>query len=329
MGHETPIDVSVIAPVYNERESVTPLCRALHDVLAGGGRTYEIILVDDGSQDGTWDEMLRLTREIPRLRCLRLRRNFGQTAAMSAGIDAARGRVIVTMDADLQNDPADIPALLEKMNDNVDVVSGWRRNRRDPWLTRRLPSTIANWLISRITGVPLHDYGCTLKAYRTDVLRDVRLYGEMHRFVPALASWVGARVTEMPVRHHARRFGRSKYGLSRMTRVVLDLITVKYLLRFSHRPMQMFGKVGLLAGVPGVATLVFVVTAHISHRLLGTQLAADWIKRPFWLIVPFALIFTGVQFISIGLLAEVLTRTYHESQAKPTYTVRETAASAV
>lgn len=322
------LDISVVVPVYNERENIEPLCRALHEVLAGLGCPYEIILVDDGSADGSWPELRRMAAELPRLRCLRLRRNFGQTAAMSAGIDAARGRMIVTLDADLQNEPADIPTLLAAMSPDVDVVSGWRRDRKDPFWTRRVPSMIANSLISRITGVPLHDYGCTLKAYRAEVLRAVRLYGEMHRFIPALASWVGARVVEVPVRHHPRRFGRSKYGLSRTMRVVLDLITVKYLLRFSHRPMQMFGKLGLLLGIPGLLLIAGMVLAHLSYLAFGTTLGAELIKRPFWLFTAGGLVLAGIEFIAIGLLAEVLNRTYHESQDRPIYTIRETVESA-
>jgi len=319
------VDVSVVVPVYNEEATIEPLCRQLHETLSSLGRPYEIILVDDGSTDGSWKRIQDQARRYPHICGIRLRRNFGQTAAMSAGIDAARGDIIVTMDADLQNDPADIPALLRQMDADptVDVISGWRRDRKDPWWTRRLPSHIANWLISWFTGVRLHDYGCTLKAYRASVLRDVRLYGEMHRFIPALAAWVGAQVTEVVVRHHPRRHGRSKYGLSRTLRVVLDLITVKYLLRYSHRPMQAFGKIGLLLAVPGVVLLGGIVALHVSFWLFGTRWGADLIKRPAWLLMGFGLVFMGVQFIAIGLLAEVLTRTYHESQAKPTYAVRE------
>jgi glycosyltransferase involved in cell wall biosynthesis len=321
------LDLSVVVPVYNELESVEPLCRALHAVLSGQPRTYEVVLVDDGSSDGTWPRLVELSREIPRLRLIRFRRNFGQTAAMSAGFDAARGAVIVTMDADLQNDPADIPKLLDLMKDDIDVVSGWRKDRKDPFLNRRLPSMLANGLISRITGVALHDYGCTLKAYRAAVIKNVRLYGEMHRFIPALASWVGGQVVEAPVNHHARRFGRSKYGISRTMRVVLDLITVKYLLRYSQGPMQAFGKIGAALGLPGLAMLAFMILAHLSFLAFGTAFGAELIKRPFWLISAFMLVLTGVQFVCIGLLAEVMTRTYHESQSKPTYAIRETAES--
>jgi glycosyltransferase involved in cell wall biosynthesis len=321
------LDLSVVVPIFNEIESVEPLCRALHSVLSGLACRSEAVIVDDGSSDGTWPRLVELSREIPRLRLIRFRRNFGQTAAMSAGFDAARGAVIVTMDADLQNDPADIPKLLDLMKDDIDVVSGWRKDRKDPFLNRRLPSMLANGLISRITGVALHDYGCTLKAYRAAVIKNVRLYGEMHRFIPALASWVGGKVVEVPVNHHARRFGRSKYGISRTTRVVLDLITVKYLLRYSQGPMQAFGKIGAALGAPGLLLLAFMVLAHLSYLAFGTEVGSGLIKRPFWLISSFMLVLTGVQFICIGLLAEVMTRTYHESQSKPTYAIRETAES--
>lgn len=317
------MDISVVVPVYNEVEAVETLCERLHGALARLGRSYEIILVDDGSRDGTWERMRSAAARFPNFRLIRLRRNFGQTAAMSAGFDAAQGEVIVTLDADLQNDPDDIPRLLERLTPDVDVVSGWRKNRKDPFLNRRLPSMLANALISRITGVALHDYGCTLKAYRRDVIKNVRLYGEMHRFIPALASWVGGGVAEVVVQHHPRRFGRSKYGISRTFRVVLDLMTVKFLLRYSQGPMQMFGRIGALFAVPGLALLAFIVGAHLSYQLLDTRFAADLIKRPIWVMSPFMLIFMGMQFISMGLLAEVQTRIYHESQSKPTYVIRE------
>jgi len=318
------LDLSVVVPVYNESESAEPLVRALHASLSAQPRSYEVILVDDGSTDDTWPRLKALAAEIPRFRLIRFRRNFGQTAAMSAGIDHARGAVIVTLDADLQNDPADIPMLLDRMTDGVDVVSGWRKDRKDAFINRKLPSMIANALISNITGVALHDYGCTLKAYRAEVIKNVRLYGEMHRFIPALASWVGGTVVEVPVNHRARRFGRSKYGISRTLRVVLDLITVKYLLRYSQGPMQVFGKIGAIIGLPGILLFAFMILAHASYLAFGTAFGAELVKRPFWLITSFMLVLTGVQFVCMGLLAEVMTRVYHESQAKPTYAVRET-----
>ncbi len=318
------MDISVVVPVYNEEECVETLCDRLHETMSRLGGSYEIVLVDDGSHDRTWERMRAAAARLPNFRLLRLRRNFGQTAAMSAGFDAARGEVIVTLDADLQNDPEDIPRLLDHLKPGVDVVSGWRKDRQDPFFTRRLPSMIANGLISRITGVALHDYGCTLKAYRRDVIKNVRLYGEMHRFIPALASWVGGGIEEVVVRHHPRRSGRSKYGLSRTFRVILDLFTVKFLLRYSMGPMQIFGKIGALFAVPGALLLGFMIVAHLSYRLFATVFAAELIKRPFWIMTAFMLIFMGMQFISMGLLAEVLTRIYHESQAKPTYVIRET-----
>jgi len=318
------LDVSIVVPVYNEKESVEPLCRSLHKVMSAGSRTYEIILVDDGSDDGSWERMVELSREIPCLRLVRFRRNFGQTAAMSAGFHQSRGDVVVTLDADLQNDPEDIPRLLERMAERqVDVVSGWRKDRKDPFINRRLPSMIANFMISRITGVALHDYGCTLKAYHRDVIKNIQLYGQMHRFIPALASWAGQGIDEMVVNHHARRFGQSKYGISRTFRVVLDLITVKYLLRYSMGPMQIFGKIGSLFIVPGLLLLLVMVAGHLSYHLFNTEMAADLIKRPFWLTSTFMLIFLGMQFFSMGLLAEMQTRTYHESQNKTTYVVKE------
>ncbi|MBU4198815.1 MAG: glycosyltransferase family 2 protein [Verrucomicrobia bacterium] len=317
-------DLSVIAPVYNELENVEPLYRKMHEALSRVGRSYEIILVDDGSTDGTWEKLRALAGTCRDLKLIRLRRNFGQTAAMSAGLDHAQGEIIITMDADLQNDPEDIPLLLERMDQGFDVVSGWRKDRKDAFVHRRLPSMAANALISRITGVYLHDFGCTLKAYRREVMKNVHLYGDLHRFIPALANWVGGSVTEVVVKHHPRRHGKSKYGLARITRVILDLLTVSFLLRYSKSPIQIFGKWGLLTGLLGLFLLVFVMAANLSANLFGTEFAAGLLKRPFWVITPFMLIFFGVQFISMGLLAEIQIRTYHESQGKPIYVIRET-----
>ena len=316
--------VSVVIPVFNEEESVDLLCEKLHASLSTLGRSYEIILVDDGSSDRTWEKLVAQSRRVPHLRAIRFRRNFGQTAAMSAGFHAARGEVIVTLDADLQNDPSDIPRLLERMDQGFDVVSGWRKNRQDTFINRKLPSIIANGLISRMTGVALHDYGCTLKAYRRDVIRNVHLYGEMHRFIPALASWVGGRLDEVVVTHHARQFGTSKYGISRTFRVILDLLTVKFLLHYSTRPIQVFGRIGLICG--GLAALMLGAVA--ADRVFG--LADPYLlKRPFWVITPLMLMAFCMQFISMGLLAEMQIRTYHESQGKPIYVIRETAESPV
>lgn len=317
------MDISVIVPVFNEVENVERLCAKLHAALSRMGRTYEIILVDDGSKDGTWEKLKEQTVTVPHLRLVRLRRNFGQTAAMSAGMHQAQGEVMVTLDADLQNDPDDIPLLLERIDRGADVVSGWRKDRKDPFIHRRLPSIIANVLISRVTGVPIHDFGCTLKAYRREVLENVQLYGEMHRFIPALASWVGGTVDEVVVRHSPREFGKSKYGLSRIVRVVLDLITVSFLLRYSRSPIQIFGRIGLMLGVPGLLMLTWMVLANLSYHVFGTHFAADLLKRPFWVMTSFMLIFFGIQFISMGILAELQIRTYHESQGKPIYVIKE------
>ncbi|NCD33561.1 MAG: glycosyltransferase [Spartobacteria bacterium] len=321
------MDVSIVAPVYNEEECVGLLCDRLNNCLSIMNFSYEIILIDDGSKDRSWELMKEKALTIPHLKLIRLRRNFGQTAAMSAGFHHAAGDVIITMDADLQNDPNDIPRLLEKMTDDIDVVSGWRRHRKDKMVTRRLPSMMANRLISYITGVALHDYGCTLKAYRRDVIKNVHLYGEMHRFIPALASWVGGNVTEIEVTHHPRTLGTSKYGLGRTWRVILDLITVKFLLRYSTGPMQMFGKIGGIFLIPGVLMLATMISLHLSFLLFGTQWGAELIKRPFWIMSSFMLVLMGIQFICIGLLAELQTRTYHEAQDKPVYVVRETVTS--
>lgn len=316
--------LSVVIPLLNEVESIPLLCEKLTVSLSRLKSDYEIIIVDDGSTDGSWDALKALQPKHKGLRLIRLRRNFGQTAALSAGFASAQGDVVVTLDADLQNDPDDIPMLLARMNEGYDVVSGWRKNRQDPFLNRRLPSMLANGLISKFTGVHLHDYGCTLKAYRREVLENMKLYGEMHRFIPALASWVGARVDEMPVNHHARQFGTSKYGISRTMRVFLDLLTVKFLLRYSAHPIQIFGKIGMWFGIPGVLMLFYVFYAHIHYLLFGLPPDVTPImKRPFWVLAPFMLIMLCVQFISIGLLAEIQIRTYHESQNKPTYVIRE------
>jgi glycosyltransferase involved in cell wall biosynthesis len=320
------IDVSVIAPVYNEEENVDALCAALHTSLAKLGRSYEVVLVDDGSKDRTWEKMCANADRYPHMRMVRLRRNFGQTAAMSAGFHAAKGSVVITIDADLQNDPDDIPLLLEKFDAGADVVSGWRKDRKDAFINRRLPSILANGLISKITGVYLHDYGCTLKAYRREVVDRLHLYGEMHRFIPALASWIGAEVVEVPVNHRARQFGTSKYGIGRTFRVVLDLMTVKFLLRYSTHPIQMFGKVGAFFGLPGFLILSVLVLGNMMYLVSQNPLAAYLVelsKRPMWVVAPFMLILFCLQFISMGLLAEIQIRTYHESQDKPIYVIKE------
>ena len=317
-----PPSLSVVVPVFNEEANVAALAQKLHDALSAIGRPYEILLVDDGSRDASWARLKEAAARHPHFRLIRFRRNFGQTAAMSAGIDAAKNDVVVTLDADLQNDPADIPLLLAEMEKNdCAVVSGWRKDRKDPFLNRRLPSMLANGLISTITGVKLHDYGCTLKAYRREVLQGIRLYGEMHRFIPALCSWVGGDIAEVVVTHHPRMAGQSKYGIGRTFRVVLDLFTVKFLLRFTGGPMQLFGKIAFVFG--GAAALMLAVVAF--DRLFGGAGGQLYlVKRPFWVITPFMLLAFCMQFLSMGLLAEVQIRTYHESQDKRIYAVRET-----
>ncbi len=320
--NKTPFSISVVVPVYNEEENVAELTRQLHEAVSALNRTYEIILVDDGSKDATWQRLLEAAGRYPHFRLIRLRRNFGQTAAMAAGIEAAGNDVIITLDADLQNDPADIPLLLREMELNdYAVVSGWRKDRKDPFINRRLPSMIANGLISKITGVQLHDYGCTLKAYRRDVLQSIHLYGEMHRFIPALCSWTGGEIAEVVVTHHPRRAGQSKYGIGRTFRVILDLLTVKFLLRFTGGPMQLFGKIAFIFGGLGALMLLIVLGDRlfcgglVDHQFL--------VKRPFWIITPLMFFAFSMQFISIGLLAELQTRTYHESQGKRIYSIRE------
>ncbi|GAB4211897.1 MAG: glycosyltransferase family 2 protein [Roseiflexaceae bacterium] len=310
----TPL-LSVVVPIYNEEESIPLLHQRLTEELTALGHPYEIITVDDGSRDRSFALLRELAEADPRLRVVRLRRNFGQTAAFSAGFDRARGDVVITIDADLQNDPADIGALLAKMDEGYDVVSGWRIRRQDAFLNRRLPSMIANGLISRVTGVRLHDYGCSLKAYRTEVLAGIRLYGELHRFIPAIASWQGVAVAELPVNHAPRRFGTSKYGISRTLRVVLDLITVRFLLSYSTRPMQIFGLVGLIFGLLGGLLAGYLAMIKL---FLGAEIGS----RPL-LLLSVLLIVVGVQLISLGLIGELVVRTYFESQDKPVYVVRE------
>jgi glycosyltransferase involved in cell wall biosynthesis len=324
------MELSIVIPVYNEEESVDLLCEKLDEALKPLSLQYEVVLVDDGSKDKTWPKLLANKQKYPYLHLIRFRRNFGQTAAMAAGLDHAEGGVIITMDADLQNDPKDIPLLLEAMTEEIDVVSGWRKDRKDTFINRRLPSMLANGLISKITGVHLHDYGCTLKAYRKDVIKDVRLYGEMHRFIPALAHWVGGHVIEIPVTHHARQFGTSKYGIGRTFRVVLDLITVKFLLRYSTGPMQILGKIGLQVGFLGLALIAMIFGLNLVATLTGLDFwGADLVKRPVWPIMGFMFMAFGIQFVGLGLLSEMTIRTYHESQNKRIYAIREQVAPEV
>lgn len=309
--------LSIVVPVYNEKDSLPELhaqISAALDVLEVPA--YEIIFVDDGSTDGSTELCRELAGAYPgHVRAIILRRNFGQTAAMAAGFDAASGEVIVPMDADLQNDPADIGRLLDKMAEGYDVVSGWRARRRDKLLSRRLPSLLANWLISRITGVKLHDYGCTLKAYHRDIAAHMNFYGELHRFLPVLASWAGARVAEIEVNHRPRQFGQSKYGIGRTLRVVLDLITIKFLLSYSTKPMQVFGKWGLLAVALGLGAGFLTLGQKLAYNQDVTDNA--------WLYVCMFFTLGGLQLIGMGLLGEINVRTYYESQRKPIYTIRE------
>jgi len=307
--------VSIVVPLYNEAANAEALCRELREFADEEKRVAEIILVDDGSTDATYETLVRACAGDPRATVLRLRRNFGQTAALSAGFDIATGDVICPMDGDLQNDPREIPLLLAKIDEGYDVVSGWRRERKDPWLTRRLPSWAGNKLISKITSVRLHDYGCALKAYRREVLRGVRLYGEMHRFIPALSAWMGIRVAEVPVRHRARVAGKSKYGLERVIPVILDLINVKFLVSYSTRPIQVFGKVGIASFLAG---FLFLALTVFMKYFAGYNITGN----PFFILSALCVL-VGFQFICIGLLGEITIRTYYELQEKPTYVVRE------
>jgi glycosyltransferase involved in cell wall biosynthesis len=309
------LDVSVVVPVYNEVESIPHLLEAIASTMKASGLTYDIICVDDGSKDGSADFLKQQATERTDLKAVLLRRNYGQTAAMAAGFKYATGKAIVTLDADLQNDPADIPALLAKLDAGYDLVSGWRKQRQDAALTRLLPSKIANKLIGMTTGVKLHDYGCSLKAYRSELVADMNLYGELHRFLPALAFIEWARIGEMPVRHHARRFGRSKYGLWRTFRVLMDLLTISFMKKFLTRPMHVFGLFGLLSLVLGTAIGLYLTFLKLG---LGQSIG----NRPL-LILSVLLFITGVQLFCFGLLAELLMRTYHESQGRPIYRVRE------
>ena len=309
------MDLSVVIPIYNEAENIEALHQEVTGAVADLGLDYEIVYVDDGSSDQSFTLLAAIAQRDPRAVVVSFRRNFGQTAAMSAGFDHARGHIVVTMDGDLQNDPRDIPKLLAKLNEGYDIAAGWRFDRQDTFLTRKLPSQLANRLISLTTKVHLHDYGCTLKAFRREVVQNIRLYGEMHRFIPAIASGVGARIAEVPVNHRPRRAGQSKYGLGRTVRVVLDLITVKFLLNYATRPIQVFGLWGLVTG--GLGFLLAFCYAF-QRLFLGVPLG----NKPGLLLAVF-LMFVGVQLITLGLLGELQVRTYYETQSKPTYLVRQ------
>lgn len=312
---ECPQGISIVIPVFNERENLEVLQNRLSEALESLRTQYEVLYVDDGSTDGSWDTLKKLAAADPRVRLIRLRKNFGQTPAMAAGLARARQPIVVTLDADLQNDPADIPRLISTLGDSYDVVSGWRRTRHDPWFTRRLPSGAANMLIRLVTGLPLHDFGCTLKAYRREIVADVNLYGEMHRFLPVLAAWVGGRIAEIEVIHHPRAHGVSKYGLLRIYKILVDVLTVKFLGDFSARPNYVFGGFGLVSLLLGI--LSFIVVAYrvlVLRRLEATPLV-------FLMVVLFL---TGVLSIFIGFLAEIVIRGFYDIQRRPTYYVRET-----
>jgi len=310
------MNLSIIIPVYNEVENLSALDQALHDTFKPLNIDWEVVYVDDGSSDGSLSCLESLAESDPEHLCVvALRRNFGQTAAIAAGFDYAKGDVIVLMDADLQNDPADIPVMLEKIQEGYDVVSGWRKNRQDKFLTRTLPSRMANWLISVVTGVHLHDYGCTLKAYRREALTGFRLYGEMHRFIPAYAHSVGARMIELPVNHHPRKFGKTKYGLNRTIKVVLDLFTVKFLISYASKPIYLFGGTG--------AMFMLISFGLLSFLFIRKLLYTTSVLQSTFFQIGIMLMILGVQSILMGLIAELLVRTYHESQQKPTYTVRK------
>jgi glycosyltransferase involved in cell wall biosynthesis len=310
------VEVSVVIPLLNEQDNIRPLHQQITQALAGV-HDYELIFVDDGSTDASFDILSEFHKSDGRVKVIRFRKNFGQTAALSAGFAHAKGQVVVAIDADLQNDPADIPRMVQKLHEGFDVVSGWRKKRHDNALTRRIPSMAANWLISRITGVSLHDFGCTLKAYRHEVIAETRLYGEMHRFIPVLASWAGARICEIVVNHRPRTAGVAKYGLGRTWKVMLDLITVKFLGSYSTKPIYIFGGLGLVCALGSLLCgLVVLYQKFISVQHLAMN------RNPL-LVLTTLLVTATIQLILMGLLAELLVRTYHESQNRPTYVIRE------
>jgi glycosyltransferase involved in cell wall biosynthesis len=308
------VELTVVIPIRNEAPSLVELYREFTETLTAWGRPYEIIVVDDGSTDESFEILARLQAADSRLRVIRFRRNFGQTAAFAAGFAHARGRLIVTSDGDLQNDPHDIPAMIDLLERRYDIVCGWRKDRKDALISRRLPSTMANALISAVTGVHLHDYGCSLKVFRAEIVKDMKLYGEMHRFLPAIASEQTSSIGEMVVNHRPRKYGQSKYGIGRTVRVILDLLTVKFLLSYSTRPLQIFGLIGIAMGLLGSTAVGWLAYLKLS----GESIA----NRPL-LLFGILLMFTGLQLVTLGLLAELQVRTYHESQKKVTYVIRE------
>jgi len=315
MEKEKHPDLSLVIPVFNEAENIPELYQEIIESCPKLNKSFEVIFVDDGSWDESFIVLKNIQKRDPRVKIIKLRKNFGQTAALSAGFDYAKGDIIITMDSDLQNDPSDIRLLMEKIEEGYDIVSGWRQKRKDRFLTRRLPSQIANWLISLITRVKLHDYGCTLKAFRREVIQNIRLYGEMHRFIPAIASHMGVSIAEVKVNHRPRIHGKSKYSLIRFNKVILDLLTVKFLLSYSTRPLQIFGVFGLISGTAG-----FLIGLYLSYQRLIVKVSIA--GRPL-LFLAILLITTGIQFITLGLLAEIMARAYHESSEKSIYFIRE------
>ena len=315
MAQKTKEMISVIIPVFNEEKNILPLYEKLTSVLEHIDKNYEVIFIDDGSSDDTLNILKPICKKDPRIKFISFSRNYGQTSALSAGIDFSKGKIIIPMDGDLQNDPEDIPSLLQRIEEGYDVVSGWRKDRKDPFLNRRLPSIIANKIISLIGGVHLHDYGCTLKAYRKDILKNVRLYGEMHRFIPIYAKWVGARVSEIPVRHFPRKFGSSKYGVNRVFKVILDLMVIKFLLSYSQKPIYVFGGMGFLMILGSILSGGYAVYLKLFRGVA-------FILTPMPILCIFLMVL-GFLSILMGFLAEVLIRTYYESQGKPTYQIKE------
>lgn len=309
------MQTSVVIPVFNEEKNVRPMCSELKEVMDRTGRSYEIIVINDGSTDNTLAELKKLKSSVPTLKIVDLNRNFGQTAAIMAGFNTAQGEIIITMDGDMQNDPHDIPALLSKLEEGNDLVSGWRRDRKDPFLTRILPSKTANWLISKLLKTSLHDYGCTLKAYRREVVKDLKLYGEMHRFIPAIASWKGARITELEVNHRPRTLGKTKYGLNRTVNVLLDLMLVSFLSEYSTKPIRFFGGLGLLSAAFGFVSMFAVILMKVftQHNMVRNPL----------LIMSVLFFMVSIQMLSLGFLSEINIRTYYESQNKNIYHIRE------
>ncbi len=317
MNNEEKIAYSVVVPFYNEQESIPPLYIKITEVMDGLGEPYEMVFVDDGSRDDTYKVLLEIYNHDRRVNLVRLRRNFGQTAALKAGFDFARGEVVLSMDGDLQHDPEEIPLFVEKIKEGYDIVSGWRVERKDAWLTRQLPSHVANWCMARLSGMDVHDFGTTFKAYRREILSEIHLYGDLHRFIPALASWSGARIAEVPIRNILRKSGKSNYNLRRTTRVLLDLLSVKFLLDYSTRPLQFFGLFGLLGTGTGVLISLILLFEKLAYR------EDIMVQHGPLLLLGIALIVSGIQFLSIGLLGEMLARTYYETQNKPIYAVRE------